>query len=49
MKVSIQGIKGAFHEEAAKNYFKSDIDIIPNKFEGSCWDEYIFETLLENK
>ena len=29
MKVSIQGIKGAFHEEAAKNYFKSDIDIIP--------------------
>jgi prephenate dehydratase len=29
MKVSIQGIKGAFHEEAAKNYFNSDIDIIP--------------------
>lgn len=29
MKVSIQGIKGAFHEEAAKNYFNSDIDIVP--------------------
>ncbi|MCD4833056.1 MAG: prephenate dehydratase [Bacteroidales bacterium] len=30
MKVSIQGIKGAFHEEAAKNYFKSEIEVIPN-------------------
>jgi len=29
-KVSIQGIKGAFHEEAAKNYFKSEIEIVPN-------------------
>jgi len=29
-KVSIQGIKGAFHEEAAQNYFKSEIEIIPN-------------------
>lgn len=33
-KVSIQGIKGAFHEEAALNYFQSEIEIIPNsKFE----------------
>ncbi len=30
MKISIQGIKGAFHEEAARNYFKKDIRIIPN-------------------
>ena len=30
MKISIQGIKGAFHEEAAKNYFKSEIEVIPN-------------------
>jgi len=29
MKVSIQGIKGAFHEEAAKNYFNLDIEIVP--------------------
>jgi prephenate dehydratase len=29
MKVSIQGIKGAFHEEAAKNYFDSEIEIVP--------------------
>lgn len=31
MKISIQGIKGAFHEEAAKNYFKSEIEIVPQK------------------
>ncbi|MEA2105777.1 MAG: prephenate dehydratase [Bacteroidota bacterium] len=30
MKISIQGIKGAFHEKAARNYFKKDIRIIPN-------------------
>lgn len=29
-KVSIQGIKGAFHEEAAMNYFNSEIEIVPN-------------------
>lgn len=29
MKVSIQGIKGAFHEEAARNYFNSEIGIVP--------------------
>lgn len=29
-KVSIQGIKGAFHEEAAQSYFDSEIEIIPN-------------------
>ena len=29
-KVSIQGIKGAFHEEAARNYFNSKIEIVPN-------------------
>ena len=29
-KVSIQGIKGAFHEEAAQDYFNSEIEIIPN-------------------
>jgi prephenate dehydratase len=29
-KVSIQGIKGAFHEEAAQGYFNSEIEIIPN-------------------
>jgi prephenate dehydratase len=38
-KVSIQGIKGAFHEEAAKNYFKSDVEIIPN---------LTFENLIES-
>jgi prephenate dehydratase len=31
MKISIQGIKGAFHEEAAKNYFNSEIEIVPQK------------------
>ncbi len=30
-KVSIQGIKGAFHEEAARNYFNTEIEIVPNK------------------
>lgn len=29
-KVSIQGIRGAFHEEAANLYFKKDVEIIPN-------------------
>lgn len=29
MKVSIQGIKGAFHEEAAINYFNQSIEIVP--------------------
>lgn len=31
MKTSIQGIKGSFHEEAAKNYFNSKIEIVPQK------------------
>lgn len=26
-----------------------NIDVIPEKFEGSCWDEYVFEILLENR
>ena len=30
MKVSIQGIQGAFHEEAARLYFKPEIKIVPN-------------------
>ncbi|MFP4023532.1 MAG: prephenate dehydratase [Thiohalospira sp.] len=30
MKISIQGIKGSFHEEAARNYFIHDITIVPN-------------------
>lgn len=30
MKISIQGIKGAFHEEAARLYFKDDITIVEN-------------------
>lgn len=30
MKISIQGIKGAFHEEAARNYFNKDLIIVPN-------------------
>jgi prephenate dehydratase len=28
MKVSIQGIRGAFHEEAARQYYKHDIEIV---------------------
>lgn len=28
MKISIQGIKGAFHEEAAKKYFKGKVEIV---------------------
>ncbi len=28
-KVAIQGVSGAFHEIAARNYFKEEIDIIP--------------------
>jgi len=36
MKVAIQGIKGAFHEEAAIRYFDTDnIEIVPNRtFDG---------------
>mgnify|MGYP001143562868 CR=1 FL=1 len=30
MKVSIQGIQGAFHEEAARLYFNPEIEIVPN-------------------
>jgi len=30
MKISIQGIKGAFHEEAARNYFNKELIIVPN-------------------
>ncbi|WP_372646058.1 prephenate dehydratase [Ancylomarina sp.] len=29
MQVAIQGVKGAFHEVAARNYFGNDIDILP--------------------
>lgn len=29
MKVSIQGVKGAFHEEAALKYFQSAVEIVP--------------------
>lgn len=29
MQVAIQGVKGAFHEVAARNYFGNDIDIMP--------------------
>ena len=29
MQVAIQGVKGAFHEVAARNYFASEIDILP--------------------
>lgn len=33
-KIAIQGIKGAFHEEAARNYFGEPIEIVPcNEFE----------------
>lgn len=35
MKVSIQGIKGAFHEEAARNYFNHNISPLENlSFDG---------------
>ncbi|NOZ48198.1 MAG: prephenate dehydratase [Chlorobi bacterium] len=30
MTISIQGIKGAFHEEAANNYYGREISILPN-------------------
>ena len=30
MTISIQGVKGAFHEEAAINYYGREIDILPN-------------------
>ena len=30
MTISIQGVKGAFHEEAAINYYGSEINILPN-------------------
>jgi len=30
MTISIQGVKGAFHEEAAINYYGGGIDILPN-------------------
>ncbi|MFK7757904.1 MAG: prephenate dehydratase [Flavobacteriales bacterium] len=29
-KISIQGIKGAFHEEAAKTYFREELEIVPH-------------------
>jgi len=29
MRISIQGIKGAFHQEAAKKYFEGQIEILP--------------------
>jgi len=29
MQIAIQGVKGAFHEVAARNYFGNDIDILP--------------------
>ncbi|MCZ4696117.1 prephenate dehydratase [Ancylomarina euxinus] len=29
MQVAIQGVKGAFHEVAARNYFGNDIEILP--------------------
>jgi prephenate dehydratase len=29
MQVAIQGVKGAFHEVAARNYFGNEIDILP--------------------
>ena len=29
MQIAIQGIKGAFHEVAARNYFGNEIDILP--------------------
>ena len=42
-KVAIQGGEGAFHEIAARNYFKSDIQILPCKtFEN-------ITTLIENR
>ena len=28
MNISIQGIKGAFHEEAARLYFSNDIKVV---------------------
>jgi len=30
MTISIQGVKGAFHEEAALNYYGGEINILPN-------------------
>lgn len=30
MRVSIQGVKGAFHEEAAQLYFDTEVTILPN-------------------
>ncbi len=30
MTISIQGVKGAFHEEAAINYYGGEIEILPN-------------------
>jgi len=43
-KVSIQGIKGAFHEEAAQSYFNSEIEIIPN-----LTFENVIESILDGK
>ena len=37
MTISIQGVKGAFHEEAAINYYGEEIDIRPN----NSFDEVI--------
>lgn len=37
LKIAIQGIKASFHDEAAKNYFGEDIDIIEcQTFKHSC-------------
>lgn len=43
-KVSIQGIKGAFHEEAAQNYFKTEVEIVPNLTFESVIDSVIKRT-----
>ena len=39
-KVSIQGIKGSFHEDAARHYFTDEVEIVECKsFRSVC--EYI--------
>ena len=44
MTISIQGVKGAFHEEAAINYYGGEIDIRPN----ISFDEVI-NSIMHNK
>ena len=35
MKISIQGVKGAFHEEAARKFYSNEIEIVEQMtFEG---------------